>query len=203
METGEIVSNTPARKPQDIFHSRLEMSPDNKYLLTKGWFWHPWDTIELFDIEKCLSDPTLLDNGITMPNVTTEICAASFIDNTKILVCASNEESLNDENKEPIPPGHIAIWNIETNEISKPVKVQGEFGNIFAIDDKRCWDLYNYPKIIALTKGNIIDKIETINSGEQRSSIIHHLDDLPKIAFNKETKRIAIAKNHKIDILTA
>jgi hypothetical protein len=202
VETGEIITKQSERDPQDFFHSRLEVSKDNKYLLSKGWFWHPFDSIELFDIEQCISDPKLLDRGKSIPDVTSEICSASFIDNNRILVCASNEEPMDDENEEPIPPGHIAIWNIESDEVSKAVKINGEFGNVFAINDKRCWDLYKYPKIIDLINGEIIDKLEELSSGEQGSSIIHHLKDLPKIAFNQETKQIAIATDNKIEILT-
>jgi len=201
-ETGEIITKQSVRNPQDFFHSRLEVSIDNKQLLSKGWFWHPFDSIELFDIEKCISDPKLLDKGKTIPNVTSEICSASFIDHNRILVCASYEEPMDNENEEPVPPGHIAIWNIDSNKIIKAVKVNGEFGNVFSIDDKKCWDLYKYPKIIDLTNGEIIDKLEELSSGHQKSSIIHHLKDLPKITFNKETKQIAIAKGNKIEILT-
>ncbi|PKV52842.1 hypothetical protein ATE84_4970 [Aquimarina sp. MAR_2010_214] len=202
VETGEIITNTPEREPLDVFHSRLEISPDNKYILSKGWYWHPFDGIELFDVEKCFSNPKLLDESRTVPGVTSEICSASFVDNNRILVCASNEEPLDDENEEPIPPGHIAIWDITTDTISKSVKIKGPFGNVFAIDDKTCWDLYEYPKIIDLTSGEIIDKHEEVFSGKQASSIIHHLDDLPKIAFNKQTKQIAIGHKNKIEILT-
>lgn len=202
VETGEIITNKLKRDPQDFFHSRLEVSKDNKHLLSKGWFWHPFDSIELFNIEDCINEPKLLDEGKTIPNVTSEICSASFIDNDRVLVCASKEESMDDENEEPIPPGHIAIWNIKSNEVEKSVRINGEFGNIFAIDDKKCWDLYKYPKIIDLTTGEIIDKIEDVNSGNQGSSIIHHLEYLPKIAFNPKTKQIAIAKDNTIEILT-
>lgn len=202
VETGEIITNKSDRAPQDFFHSRLEVSKDNKYLISKGWFWQPFDSIELFNIEKCITEPKLLDKGRSIPKVTSEICSASFIDNNRILVCASNEESMDDENEEPIPSGHIAIWNIEKNEISSSVKINGEFGNIFAIDDKKCWDLYNYPKIIDLKSGEVIDKMEEIDSGKQASSIIHHLSDLPKITFNRKTKQIAIAKDDAIEILT-
>lgn len=201
VETGEIITSKSERAPKDFFHSRLEVSKDNKYLISKGWFWYPFDSIELFNIEECIAEPKLLDKGKSIPEVTSEMCSASFIDNNRILVCASNEEPMDDENEGPIPPGHIAIWNIDKNEISAPVKINGEFGNIFAIDDNKCWDLYNYPKIIDLKSGEIIDKIEEIDSGKQSSSIIHHLSDLPKIAFNKETKQIAIAKDGKIEIL--
>ncbi len=200
-ETGEIATNIPKRKPQDIFHSRLEVSFDNKYLISKGWVWHPIDVIELFDIEKCFENPSLLDKGMNIPNVNAEISSASFIDNNKILVRASNEEWA-DEETDIIKDGQIATWNFKTGEILNPVNVISEIGNVFAIDETKCWDLYNYPKIIDLKSGNVIDKIEEIDSGKQGSSIIHHLTDFPKIAFNRKTKQIAIAKENIIEILT-
>lgn len=206
VETGEIITNNVERNSQDFFHSRLEVSKNNKHLLSKGWFWYPIDAIGLFDIEKCISDPLLLDKGKTIPNVSSEICSAGFIDNKRVLVCSSLDGPVYDEDEngddEPIPNGHIAIWNIESNEIGKSVKINGEYGNIYPIDDKKCWDLYKYPKIIDLKSGEIIDKLNDVFSGEQRSSIIHHLKELPKVAFNKNTHQIAIAFGNKIEILT-
>lgn len=200
-ETGEIVTNIPARNPKDIFHSRLEVSIDNKHLISKGWVWHPIDVIELFDIEKCFENPNLLDKGTNIPNVNAEISSASFIDNDKILVRASNEDWA-DEETDIIKDGQIATWDFKTGEILNPVNVSSEIGNVFAIDETKCWDLYNYPKIIDLKSGEVIDKIEEIESGKKSSSVIHHLTDLPKITFNRITKKIAIAKDNTIEILT-
>jgi hypothetical protein len=200
-ETGEIITNTKERKPHDFFHSRLEVSPDQKHILSKGWYWHPWDGIELFTVEDCFSNPTLLDERNAPPNVGTEINSASFINNEEILLGTSREE-YDDEEDEPIPPSHLGIWNIKTNEIKNVVKSKGTYGNIFAIDDKKCWDLYEYPKIISLENGEIIDEAKDVFSGRQASSIIHHLDDLPKIAYDKKHKHIAIGYDDKIEILT-
>ena len=200
-ETGKVVTNIPDRKPKDIFHSRLEVSFDNKHLISKGWAWHPIDLLELFDIEKCFENPNLLDKGINIPNVNAEISSASFIDNDKILVRASNEDWA-DEETDIIKDGQIATWNFKTGEIINPIDVNSEIGNIFAIDETKCWDLYNYPKIIDLKNGKVTDKIQEIESGKQGSSVIHHLTDLPKIAFNRITKQIAIAKENTIEILT-
>ena len=201
VETGEIVTNIPNRDPKDIFHSRLEVSPDNKFLISKGWVWHPIDVLELFEVEKCFKNPHLLDSGITIPNVNAEICSASFINNSHLLVCSSNEGWAEDKT-ELIPDGHIAIWNFKTNKISNSIKINGTYGNIFAIDFNICWDLFEYPKIIELSTGNIIDKNEDIFSGKQGSAIISHLDNLPKVAYNRKTKEIAIAENDKIEIIS-
>lgn len=203
VETGEIVSNIQGRKPSDIFHSRLSVSPDNKYLMVCGWAWHPFDTVQLFNICECFKNPLLLDNSSLYPDYGTEINSASFIDNNKILIAASDEEPFDDENPPILPQKHIAIWNFTNNEISTPVKVEGEFGNLFAINDKQAWDMFKFPKIINIHSGQIESKLEDINSGEQISSILYSdIEKYPQICFNRQTSQIAIrVDNTTIEIL--
>lgn len=204
VETGEIITNHPSRKPSDFFHSRFEISPDKKFLISKGWAWHPCDFVELFDLEACINNPLLLDNSNLKPDVDTEISSASFIDQNHILIGSSKDaESFNDEPSEKLKPGQIAIWDIQENTVSKPISLEFEFGgHLVAIDEKYAWDLFNYPKIINFKSGQIEDKLEEIYTGQQVSSIIHHLDNLPKIAFNIITKQVAIFDGKKIEILT-
>ena len=201
VETGQIVTDKPNRNPSDYFHSRLEISPNGKYLMSKGWFWHPWDVIKLFEIKKCLESPEELDKSEIYPNVGTEISTASFIDDNKVLIGSSDEEPMHDELSENLPPKHMAIWNIEFNQISKPIKAQSEFGNLFAINEKLAWDIFQFPKIIDLETGEIVDKDESLASGLQKSSIIHHLDKLPKVAYNRQTKQMAITNGDCIEII--
>ncbi|MCT4561363.1 MAG: hypothetical protein N4A41_08305 [Crocinitomicaceae bacterium] len=201
-ETGKVVTNISGRSPSDFFHSRFEVSPDHKSFVSKGWFWHPYDGVKLFSVDECFKNPLSLDQGHEIPNSTTEICSASFINSDQLIVCSSTEERLDDENVEPIPEGHMAIWNIKTDEISGSVKIQGPYGNLYSIDQNDCWDLFKYPKIIEISTGRIIDKIENLYSGEQNSSIIHHLKMTPKIAYNRNTKKIAIAGDSSITILS-
>jgi len=201
VETGELITNKLGRKPNDIFYSRLEISPDNTFLMSKGWWWHPLDVVEVFNIEDCLNDPFLLDKSTLYPVPGVEICSASFIDGTKVLI-GSSDEVIDDENLDALPPNHIAIWDLLTDEFSKPVAVKTEFGNLFAINESLAWDLFKYPKIIDINTGEVIDKMEDIDSGQQKSSIIHHVENHPQIVFNWETKQIAIAGKDKIEVLT-
>ena len=204
VETGEIVSNIQGRNPSDIFHSRLSVSPDNKYLMVCGWAWHPVDKVELFDIAACLKDPLLLDNSLLSPNFGTEINSASFIDNERILIASTNEEPFDDEVPPLLPQKHIAVWNFIKDEITSPVKVNGEFGNLFAISEKQAWDLFKFPKIINIQTGEIESKIEEINSGLQTSSVIYGgIEKAPQICFNRQTSKIAIKVNSEtIEVLT-
>ena len=204
VETGEIVSNIQGRKPSDIFHSRLSISPDNKYLMVCGWAWHPVDTVELFDVSECFKNPLLLDKSSLFPNFGTEINSASFIDNERLLIGASDEEPFDDEVPPTLPQRHIAIWNFIKNEISTPVKVDGEFGNLFAINDNQAWDMFKFPKIINIQTGVIESKFEDINSGLQISSILYSdIEKYPQICFNRQTSQIAIrVDNTIVEVLT-
>lgn len=44
--TGERLTADPARRPADMFHSRLQVSDDCARLLSAGWLWHP--------VERCV-----------------------------------------------------------------------------------------------------------------------------------------------------
>jgi hypothetical protein len=201
VETGELITNITGRKPSDVFHSRLEISPNNSCLISKGWFWHPLDVIEVFNIEDCFNNPSLLDKFTLYPGIGVEVCTASFINDAKILI-GSSDEIVDDDNLEKLPPNHITIWDLETDQLSKPLSINAEFGNLFAINENFAWDLFNYPKIININTGEVIDKNEEFNSGQQRSSIIRQLDTPPQIIFNQETKQIAISGKDKIEVFT-
>lgn len=199
-ETGEIITNIPKRKPSDVFHSRLEVNQDNSFLMSKGWVWHPLDIVEVFKIEDCIKNPLLLDKSGLSPKLDVEICTANFIDSSNVLIGSSNE--IIDEDAVDLPVKHLAIWNLAANQITNSINVKSEFGNIYAINKRFAWDTFDFPKIIDLKTGEIVEKDETIDSGKQNSSIITDSDKLPLIAFNQQTKQLAIAKNNKIEVLT-
>lgn len=204
VETGNFLTNHIVRKPSDFFHSRLEVSFDNKTLLSKGWAWHPYDFIEVFDIEECIHNPLALDKSKHNPDVDAEICSASFITNDLVLIGSPNDtEPFNHDPSDKLKNGQIGIWNIKTNEVTEIIQPNFTIGvHLTAIDETFAWDLYENPKIINFKTGEIVDELKDIQSGNQVSSIIHHLDNLPTIAFNRKTKQVAISKDNKIEILT-
>jgi hypothetical protein len=200
VETGELITDIPGRKPADIFHSRLEISPNCTILMSKGWVWHPLEVVNTFNVKDCINNPKLLDH-FNKPHTAVEICSASFINDRKILIGSSNE-IINEEDIAEFPPKHVAIWDLETGSLSKSVAISVEFGNLFAINEHLAWDLYDFPKIIDLHTGKVIDSDKGVNSGKQRSSIISKNDIQPQIVFNRQTKQIAISGKDKMEILT-
>lgn len=204
VETGEIITKHADRNPSDFFHSRFEISPDNTTFISKGWAWHPFDFVEIFDIEECIQNPLLLDKSKLSPDVDAEICTASYINNELILIGSPNDtEPFNHEPSDKLKNGQIAIWNIRTNTVTQIIKACFTIGgHLTAIDEKYAWDLFGCPKIVNYQTGQVEEKLEDIFTGQQVSSIIHHLDNLPKIAFNRQTKQVAISNKDKTEILT-
>jgi hypothetical protein len=167
--------------------------------MSKGWHWHPRDDVKVFKIKDCINNPVLLDSSTVYPKVTAEVCTASFINDTKILIGSSDE--VFDNGWTDLPGKHIAVWDIITNQISSPVKVKAEFGNLFAISDELVWDTFEFPKIININTGEVLEKAESVNSGRQRSSIVT-TDELAQIVFNSKTKQLAIVNGGSIEILS-
>jgi len=187
-ETGEIITNIDSRTPPDIFHSRLEVSPNQQYLISKAWVWHPFEYITAYDIKQCFSNPDLLDKGMEV-EFDEEINTASFIDDDNVLIGSTENNTL-------------AIWNLKKENTTANKKINAPFGNCFAINHQYCWDMYEYPKIIDLTSGEIVAEEKHVFSGKQCSSIIHHLEEIPQIVQNRNTNQIAIAHNNTIEVLT-
>jgi len=200
VETGKIVTDVPERAPVDIFHSRLSLSPDNKFLMVRGWAWHPLDLVRLYDIEACLSDPKLLDMGIYTDSGPIEQSIGCFINSDEVLLGSLDF----DDEEEGFPLDHIASWNFKTGAISKPVKVSERFGNIVGVyNGIIAWDFSGYPKIIDIRTGSVIDKMEDVSTGNQVSSIIHHIDSVPQIIFNPGLNAVAVASSQNtIDVFS-
>lgn len=200
-ETGEILTKSEDRTLQDIFHSRLTVSPDGKFLLSRGWVWHPFDVIELFDIEKCSSDPKLLDQGKSVTDCGNEIGTASFIDNDHILIGSFSDEGEEDDEPDVLPVGHFAVWNFKTAKISAPVKPESRIGNLIAVNSEYAWDLYEYPKIINIKTGKTEAELRDIDTGRQNSSIIHHLPEPFLLSAEKGNRRLAVSNGSSVEVL--
>ncbi|MBC9933195.1 hypothetical protein [Chitinophaga qingshengii] len=205
VETGEVITRVEGRDPQDYFFSRLEVSLDNKWLISKGWVWHPWDMVLAFNIEACLQNPLLLDKTDKYPDVTAEAGVAGFINNQEVLIGAVHNSDLMDEeadNAGALQPGQLAIWNVETNSLSAPVTVDGVFGNIFPIDDTYTWDFFQFPKIINYRTGEVVDQLKELTTSEQTSAIIHHIK-AQQIVCSPQRDMVAIyTGNDQISLLT-
>ena len=201
IETGNSLTNSGQRKPVDVFHSRLEVSPNGQYLISAGWVWHPYDVLAVFDLKKVFSDPNTLDAHTLGPHVGAEVSCARFMTDSRLLVSTSDEEPLDDEADQVLPPNYVGAYNLEIEKFDHMWKQPVPMGNLMPIDGQNAWDFLGYPKVVSLVTGEEIAHVKTVDSGMQNSSIIHHHKNLPAIAVSEDRTKAAVASGDQIAIL--
>lgn len=202
IESGERINSKIKREPKDSFYSRLTVSPDNKYLISAGWVWHPFDVLHIFDLNLAFDDIRHLDSqGIDKMAIEAETSSASFIDDSHVLLSSSREEPIQDEFHNLLEPGNVGIIDLREKRLIRSLSSKEEVGNLAPINFDFAWDFFDYPKIIDLHTGEAIYKMPSISSGQQNSSIIHHIE-FKSIAVSECRRKVAIAQEDKVDILT-
>ena len=205
VETGERLTGGVTRKPMDFFHSRLTVSPDGKYLMSAGWVWHPVDLIAVFDIEKAVQNPKRLDEHDVDIEMDVEISSATFLTESSIAVSTSSEVFDDDVEDDEIvlrlKPDSIAVYDLVRQEYTSVVQSKGRAGTMMAVGEQHVVTFYDYPKLIDLKTGLVVEKWESIKTGQQVSSIIHHIDKIPPLALDPARRRFAVANDDVIHVV--
>jgi len=205
IETGKKIGQNIERDPADFFQSRLQISETGKFLISAGWFWHPFGDVQYYNLDECLIDNAKLDNTASNLPINGEVCSARFISNSKLLVSLTNEPALNDEiieTEDQLFPMQIGIINLDTLKLEKKAEITQDTGDLIPINEDQAWSLYNHPKIIDLNSGEILFEHKELNTGQQNSPIIHGLDFVPTYAYDSLNRRLAVATKKGISILT-
>lgn len=199
IETGTLLTQKE-RTPHDFFQSRLQVSPNQKRLLSAGWIWQPIDSIELFDLSTNISNPKILspfwedslgDIGLW------EINNAVFIDDTTLLLSGSRDPQNEDSNEEIA----IVIYDLEERKILSKIKISEPTGMLMPVNKDYAIGFYKYPKVFDLNSGQIIHKWSDIPTDTRNSSILWHLNDRSIIAVDPKLKRFAVGTNNSIEVV--
>jgi WD40 repeat protein len=191
IETGERL--TSDRESHDFFQSRLQASPDGKYLLSAGWVWHPVDMVEVYDLENISSSEYFnLCHDETLNLF--ELNSAAFVGNSVIAVTGNGEGDENDK--------YICAYDIEKRSVLSKSKLNESAGNLMAVGEKYVVGFYEHPKLINLRTGEILKEWKEISSGKQNSSINVQNEKYPPTAIDIERKRFAIADENFIHVVS-
>jgi len=190
------------RKPADFFHSRLEISPNGRSLLSAGWVWHPFDTVALFNLDAVVSNPSVLDS-IAFPGLDGwgEVNSSAFVDDETILVSENSSRVTYGEGDKTA--ARIRSLSIPKGETVYEIGIELAAGTMMPIGREHVVAFYQHPKVYHLPTGRLITSWPEIRSGEDSSSIIHHLEKAPAIARDRQKHRFAIANGHEILVVTA
>lgn len=210
LETGERLTESESRKPADLFHSRLQVSPDSRWLLSAGWIWHPCDSVAVYDLQEALRDPTVLDTFGREPPGNRyvdvgELSSATFLDNEHLLLANSNEDADGSEDDEDGPgqylrPASLGVFNFITSAFRQVGPVRETVGTMMPVGKDYVIGFFDYPKLFDLRNGEVVHRWTEIKSGKQFSSIIGQ-DPVPPIALDPAHCRFAVADSEEIRVV--
>jgi hypothetical protein len=187
------------RKPEDMFHSRLAISPDARHLLSAGWVWHPMENVEAFDLLTALADPCHLDaRGLGIEAWCDGYSSATFLPDGRIVAWLMTYQDYESDTPsggtlriiDPTQPAEVGI-----------VGQVGRLGTLLGVDKDHVLALHGHPRLIELKTGTVVRSWPELRSGEQKSSILHDDKLPPPIALDATNRRCAIADDTGITVI--
>jgi hypothetical protein len=115
-------------EPAVFFHSRLQIGSDGRFLLSAGWFWHTFDTIQIYEIETALANPKTLNQigQMNLEGVAGEIHSAAFNGTLELIFTADTRE-----NQSLV----IGRYSLEEKKITGLSPVNETIGTLMPIGD--------------------------------------------------------------------
>jgi hypothetical protein len=207
LESG-LCLTTRDSESSDFFHSRLQISPDGRYLLSAGWVWHPWSSMKVFDLAEAIRDPRSLDgrgllDGYQVANA--EVEAAVFLDAEHVLVTMSFDEDVLDEEADDasLGPKEAGIWSLADSKWVTRTSLTERTGTVMSLGGPFV-GFYEHPRLFASGDGSVVGRWDDLVSGRQTSSIIagETKSTLPPLALDPLRCRFAVAGPESVTLVS-
>lgn len=182
----------------DFFHSRLQISPDKKWLLSAGWCWHPIDALQVFALDQILEKPESLDAEphFEILDQDLEVQSAVFTPDSNLLIVTAredyHEELEDDQTFFGMKAGQVGLFSpsdkrmLWTKEWTTPPG-RVEVGGPWAL----C--LYEHPRLHRWSDWSLIHEWPHLCSGKQSSSISTADSAVPAMCFDLGRNRFAVS----------
>ncbi|AZP18949.1 hypothetical protein EJC51_24500 [Streptomyces aquilus] len=202
-ESGERLT-VGERRPKDVFHSRLAVSPGGTHLLSAGWFWHPYGVVEVFDLTSALTDPAVLDGQGVLPEdpgIDAEVASACWLDGDRLAVATGEEPHDEEETTPALGRRQLGVWSLSGRRWIHRSKVDFALGTLIARGDTVV-SLYGHPRLIDVTTGGVVAEWPTVEVPRRDGSYgVTHIPS-PVVALHPDGIRLAVAQPDSIAIIT-
>jgi hypothetical protein len=198
-ETGERLTECGTREPSDFFHSRLEISPNGKWLASAGWIWHPLDAVRVFDVAGSIADASRLDDPdeseIRLDDSYTEQCSAACWQSGDILQLAVHDD-------EGMAAHRLVTYSAASREVVGTVAVDAPLGNLMAVGAGHAVAFHGHPRLIDVADGRVVEEWSELSCGRQIGSIhVPGAESPPPMAFDPANRRFALVQDDGIHVI--
>jgi hypothetical protein len=109
---------------------------------------------------------------------------------------------IGDSGGEPGKEGTFLVrYDPKNHRAGSRVALQEVAGTIMPVGDEHLIGFFEHPKLIEISTGKVIQRWPELRSGNQNSSIIHHLEKLPLLALDPTRNRFAVADKKEITVI--
>jgi hypothetical protein len=181
----------------DVFHSRLSLSPDGRYLLSAGWVRRPAGIAAVYDTLEATAHSSHLDGSGVLPpgSIAGEVEAACWLSPDLLAVSTNHEEASLDPEGEGLQPGQLGVWSLSEDTWVARHVFRGHTGTMHRLG-RFAVCLYDHPRLVDPMTAKVVEEWPDLATGKQAGSIIWHLKDpVPPFAVDPAHHRFAVAHN--------
>lgn len=193
------------REPEDVFHSRLSLSPDGRYLLSVGWYWHPFGTAMVYDTALALADPGTLDGpGVLATEVVTcgEVTAGCWLDADRLVLATGAEEG-SDEEPAGLPPNHLGVWSVsEGRWLHRSPIADAEPGVLLLPRGDQVISFSGHPRLLDTATGVVVAEWPEVSVPLKAGCFGHRRVPSPVAALHPDGIRLAVTQPDGIALVT-
>ncbi|MYS19092.1 hypothetical protein GTW78_02195 [Streptomyces sp. SID4948] len=209
--TGERLT-TGSREPEDIFHSRLSLSPDGRHLLSVGWFWQPFGIAMVCDTALALTDASTLDGDGLLPLAAVsggEVTAGCWLDADRLVLATGAEEWYDAEERATAPPPpalaprHLGVWSMaEGNWLHRNAVPDADPGVLLLPRGDQVVSLHGHPRLLDAATGRIAAEWPEVPVPLKATCFGYSRTPTPVAALHPDGTRLAVAQAESIALIT-
>jgi hypothetical protein len=198
-ESGAKLCERDGESP-DFFHSRLAFSPGGAYILSAGWWWHPFSTVKVYATDE-LDEPVA--NGFKLSDA--EVEAAAFLDDDRVLVAATTDNEVLDDDEPPTPgslrPGQFGVWSLSAGAWLQRATLAERTGTIMPAGEEHFVGFHAHPKLFEIRTGRVVERWEHLPTGRQTSSFLRGQEPIPPLALDTPNRRFAVGAPQGVTVV--
>jgi hypothetical protein len=162
-------------------------------------------------VADALANPDTLDIA-TGPEADCGINAAAFVTRDTLLLASETdaEDFAAGENPPPadaphayprLRPGTLGLYGLTANQLRCIAPLHEPAGTLMPAGPDHAVSFFNHPKLLHVPTGQIALRWPDLQTGQQTSSIIHHISPIPPLALDPQNRRFAVAIQDRITIV--
>ncbi|MFC8078061.1 hypothetical protein ACFUN8_21265 [Streptomyces sp. NPDC057307] len=200
--TGECLAAGSREEMSNLFHSRPAVSPGGRWLMSAGWVWHPAGICEVYDLDRALTDASVLDgDGLLDPLSLShdEVDSACWLDGDRLALVAGDVGW-----EHPVDEGlgrhQLGVWSCSKAAWLYRHDVPGPLGAIVGCGEA-VLALYEYPRLFDIRTGELVARWPELPMYRRQGS--YGVTHMPSsvAAVHPDGTRVAIALESGIAVI--